>query len=157
MERDRAWMGEGQREGDTESEAGSRLWAVSTEPDMGLEPTDREIMTWAGVGRSTDWATQAPQEKCLKGGTEDSYRCRRPARLCWWSNSILLRGASMTSASLHPGLTRNHRLSRGKRRKITDTSENMLHNLATVHEDYLLENRSQKAVIYRWCWSRRRR
>ena len=26
------------REEDTESKAGSRLWAVSTEPDMGLEP-----------------------------------------------------------------------------------------------------------------------
>ena len=34
-----------QSEGDTESEAGSRLQAVSTEPDAGLEPTDREIMT----------------------------------------------------------------------------------------------------------------
>ena len=32
-----------EREGDAESEAGSRLWAVSTEPDSGLEPTDREI------------------------------------------------------------------------------------------------------------------
>ena len=52
-------MGEGQREGDTESEAGSRLWAVSTEPDAGLKPTDCEIMTWAEVGRLTDWATQA--------------------------------------------------------------------------------------------------
>ena len=37
---------EGQREkGDTESEAGSRLQAVSTEPDAGLELTDCEIMT----------------------------------------------------------------------------------------------------------------
>ena len=36
---------EGQREGDTESETGSRLQAVSTEPDAGLELTDREIMT----------------------------------------------------------------------------------------------------------------
>ena len=60
-ERDRAWMGEGQREGDTESETGSRLWAVSTEPDAGLELTDRKIMTWAEVGRTTDWATQVPQ------------------------------------------------------------------------------------------------
>ena len=34
-----------EREGDTESEAGSRLRAVSAEPDAGLEPTDREIMT----------------------------------------------------------------------------------------------------------------
>ena len=33
------------REGDTESEAGSRLRAVSTEPDVGLEPTNHEIMT----------------------------------------------------------------------------------------------------------------
>ena len=37
--------GGAEREGDTESEAGSRLWAVSTEPEEGLEPTDREIMT----------------------------------------------------------------------------------------------------------------
>ena len=33
------------REGDTESEAGSRLRAVSTEPDMELEPINCEIMT----------------------------------------------------------------------------------------------------------------
>ena len=33
------------REGGTESEAGSRLRAVSKEPDAGLELTDREIMT----------------------------------------------------------------------------------------------------------------
>ena len=59
-ERDRAWVGKGQREGDTESEAGSRLWAVSTEPDTGLEPMNCEIMTWAEVGRLTDCATQAP-------------------------------------------------------------------------------------------------
>ena len=30
---------------DPESEAGSRLRAVSTEPDVGLELTDREIVT----------------------------------------------------------------------------------------------------------------
>ena len=34
-----------EREGDTDSEAGSGLRAVSTEPDAGLEPTNREIMT----------------------------------------------------------------------------------------------------------------
>ena len=34
-----------EREGDTESEAGSRLRAISTDPDARLEPTDREIMT----------------------------------------------------------------------------------------------------------------
>ena len=37
--------GGAEREGDTESEEGSRLRAVSTEPDTGLEPTNREIMT----------------------------------------------------------------------------------------------------------------
>ena len=46
-QRDRTRVGEGQREkeGDTESETGSRLGAASTEPDAGLELTDREIMT----------------------------------------------------------------------------------------------------------------
>ena len=54
--------GEGQRgREDTESEAGSRLWAVSTEPNAGLELMNGEIMTWAEVGHSTNWATQAPQ------------------------------------------------------------------------------------------------
>ena len=48
------------REGDAEPEAGSRLWAVSTEPNAGLELTDLETMTWAEVGGLTDWATQAP-------------------------------------------------------------------------------------------------
>ena len=40
-------MGEVQREreGDTEPEAGSRLRAVSTEPNTGLKPTNHEIMT----------------------------------------------------------------------------------------------------------------
>ena len=32
-------------EGDTESEAGSRFPAVSTEPDARLEPMDHEIVT----------------------------------------------------------------------------------------------------------------
>ena len=54
--------GGAEREGDTESETGSRFWAGSTEPDAGLELTNREIMTWAEVGRLTHWATQAPQE-----------------------------------------------------------------------------------------------
>ena len=37
--------GGAEREGGTESEAGPRLQAVSTEPDMGLEPTKPETMT----------------------------------------------------------------------------------------------------------------
>ena len=34
-----------ERGGDTEPEAGSQLQAVTTEPDVGLELTDHEIMT----------------------------------------------------------------------------------------------------------------
>ena len=37
--------GEAEREGDTESKAGPRLSAVSTEPDAGLKLTNCEIMT----------------------------------------------------------------------------------------------------------------
>ena len=43
----------GRETGDIESEAGSSLWAVSTEHDLGFELMDREIMTWAEVGRLT--------------------------------------------------------------------------------------------------------
>ena len=41
---EREWEG-AEREGDTGLEAGSRLRAVSTEPDAGLELTDQEIVT----------------------------------------------------------------------------------------------------------------
>ena len=45
FEREHEW-GRGRESGeDTESEAGSRLRAVSTEPDAGLELTDGEIVT----------------------------------------------------------------------------------------------------------------
>ena len=47
---------------DTESKAGSKLWAVNTEPEAGLELMECEIMTWAEVGCLTDWATQPPQK-----------------------------------------------------------------------------------------------
>ena len=45
--RDRDSMSGGgvEREGDTESKGGSRLRAVNTEPDVGLELTNREIVT----------------------------------------------------------------------------------------------------------------
>ena len=45
--RESAIVSEGgaEREGDTESEAGCRLQAVSTEPDAGLEPTNCEMVT----------------------------------------------------------------------------------------------------------------
>ena len=62
-ERERQSMSEGgaERVGDTESKAGSRLWVVSTKPDVGLELS--EIMTWAEVRPLTDWAIQAPLDK----------------------------------------------------------------------------------------------
>ena len=53
-------VGVGQREGDTESKAVSLLWAVSTEPDMGLELINHKIMTWAKVSHLTDSAIQEP-------------------------------------------------------------------------------------------------
>ena len=43
--RESASRGGAEREGDTGSEAGSRLRAAGTEPDAGPELTDREIMT----------------------------------------------------------------------------------------------------------------
>ena len=48
------------REGDTESEAGFRLWVVSTEPDARLELKNCEVMTWAEVGHLTHWTIQVP-------------------------------------------------------------------------------------------------
>ena len=38
--------GGAKREGDTEPEAGSRLRAISPEPDAGLELTDCKILSW---------------------------------------------------------------------------------------------------------------
>ena len=59
-ERDRT-----EREGDTESNTGSRLPADSTEPFARLKPMSREIMTWAKVGRLTNWVSQEPPNLCL--------------------------------------------------------------------------------------------
>ena len=53
--------GGAEREGDTESETGSRFWAVSPEPDVGLELWNDEIMNWSEVGRLYNWATQESQ------------------------------------------------------------------------------------------------
>ena len=76
-DRERQSMNRGgsEREGDTESEAGSRFRAVSTKPNVGLELANREIVTWAEAGRSADWATQAPLQynflkKFIKWGSE---------------------------------------------------------------------------------------
>ena len=67
------WEREGERErvsmsgGGAETEGNrirSRLQALScsTESDMGLEPTNCEIVTWAAVGRLTYRATQGPRQ-----------------------------------------------------------------------------------------------
>ena len=66
-----------EREGDTEAEAGSKLRAISTEPDAGLELKNREIMTWAEVGRSTDWTTQAPPKAFSSFMTFFVYRFKK--------------------------------------------------------------------------------
>ena len=47
-------MRKGQREGDTESERGLRLWTVSTEPDAGLELPNHKFMDRAKIGHTTD-------------------------------------------------------------------------------------------------------
>ena len=44
-ERRSVCRGGAEREGDTESKAGSGFRAISTEPDAGLELMDREIVT----------------------------------------------------------------------------------------------------------------
>ena len=66
--------GRAERERETESEAGSGLWAVSTETDSGLEPRNCEIVTWTKV-RPLTWLNQVPlvfhfsnipsQKRCL--------------------------------------------------------------------------------------------
>ena len=60
IERQSESRGGAERVGDTESKAGSRLWALSPEPDVGHELTNGEIMTWTEVRRLIDSATQAP-------------------------------------------------------------------------------------------------
>ena len=62
--RQSASRGEAERV-DTEPEAGSGLWAFSTEPDVGLKLTNGQIKIWAKVGRSADWATQGPLRSYL--------------------------------------------------------------------------------------------
>ena len=51
---------ERERERKTESEVGSRFWAVSTEPDAGLELKNWKIMSWAEVRCLIDQVTQVP-------------------------------------------------------------------------------------------------
>ena len=73
--------GGAEREGDTESETGSRLQAISTEPDAGLEPTDREITTQAEVGRFTDGAPQVPHTVAFSTRFQSTGICMLHARM----------------------------------------------------------------------------
>ena len=60
-ERDSVRLGERQKKWETQNlkqAPGSELFG--TEPRMGLEPTNHEVMTWAEVRCLNDWATQAP-------------------------------------------------------------------------------------------------
>ena len=70
--------GRREREGDAESTAGSRLRAVSTQPDVGPEPTNLEIMTWAEVSRPTNRATHVPPN--VFSFTVPGYRLARTER-----------------------------------------------------------------------------
>ena len=51
--------GGAEREGDTESQAGSALSMQSLM--LGLNSWNRVIMTWAETKSLTDWATQVPR------------------------------------------------------------------------------------------------
>ena len=89
-EQDRALSGGGaEREGDTECEAceaGSRLWAVSTEPHLALELSITR--SWPEVRRSSDWATQALLQlsslNCLSPEVILSSFVILTTSICWW-------------------------------------------------------------------------
>ena len=72
--RKKQWGG-AEREGDTESEAGSWLWAVSTEPNTGLElkPWDHDL----SQSRTLNWLShpRAP-ENCLMWGKIHTFGVR---------------------------------------------------------------------------------
>ena len=100
------------REGDTESKAGSRLWAVSTEPDTGLESTNHKIMTEVKVGHLTHWATPAAQASNswfqLRSWSHGLWD-RAPHQAEHWHHGDCL-GSSLT-LSLFPSSARTHAVS----------------------------------------------
>ena len=128
--------GGAESEGDPESEAGSRLRAVSAEPDAGLAPTNCEIVTPAEVGRSTDWAPHVPWrkflnflafkeslgnvllQKALGVGVLSQSLCNLSRRRGPLSRSTLLGGANavrVTACSRDVGGVRGPRLEWGSR------------------------------------------
>ena len=89
-EREYEWGG-AEKEGDTDSEAGSRLWAVSTEPEAVLKFENHNIMTWPKVGHSTDWATQTPLESSLFLKKKDKMpSCGSASNVPWEGTNQIL-------------------------------------------------------------------
>ena len=58
--------GGAERQEETESQAGS-IHALNPEPDAGLKPTNREIMTWAEVRRQLTEPPRHPLILSLDG------------------------------------------------------------------------------------------
>ena len=71
-----------EREGDPDSEAGTRCRAVGTEPGAGLELTNREIMIRAEVGHSTDLATPVPLYHVNREEIRNRVRAQIPCGGC---------------------------------------------------------------------------
>ena len=103
--------GGSEREGDTESEIGSRLWVVSTEPNAGLELTDRETMTWAEVGRLTDWATQAPLNNVCFNWSSRWFWCRLMSENHY---TLLPKGAKSLEGLKYHSLGKGEQETKGK-------------------------------------------
>ena len=86
--------GGAEREGDTESEAGSRLPAVSTEPDVGLELTNCEIMTEPkSVAQPTE-PPRHPSNLFLRGNI---FQEKLAAKQIFFCNDVGLSSASFPS------------------------------------------------------------
>ena len=68
MDREKQSMNGGgaEREGDTASKTGSRLRAISPEPDVGLELTDGEIVTWLKSDAQPTAPTRGPYSYIFK-------------------------------------------------------------------------------------------
>ena len=87
-----------------EADTESRLWAVSTEPDVGLKPTNYDNNTWLEVGCLADWASQAPLVN-----TMFKRHNPFPTAHCWKSHggfadcicTILHFGSVMSSTGLY--------------------------------------------------------
>ena len=69
--RDRLWAGKEQRKRGTQNPMQAPGSELSTQSPTGTRTHNSKIMTWAKVGHSTNWATQAP---CIGGGNENWFK-----------------------------------------------------------------------------------